>query len=225
MSKGKSYNRIVFLTTLSVYLGLVLVSGTACNISHSALTKSFDIKNEIEFKDDFDNNPDKDIPALFADLIKNIKENAESGKINLPVQDDFSVYGTFTRRQNTGSSGISLKNVSDQNLGLIIQNAINRKLSPKAIKLADYNGDQKIAKIALSTDSDNLSLKVSFDKKQAANFAEFLNNQFSSSAKTASDTLLKQVYENTKVNSENNQVFIVTHLPRGSIDSLLAKND
>jgi hypothetical protein len=29
------------------------------------------------------------------------------------------------------------------------------------------------------------------------------------------------VYENTSVTFENNQVFIVTRLPRGSIDSLL----
>ena len=126
MSAVKSYNRIVFLTTLSVYLGLVLVSGSACNLSHSATTKSFDIKNEIEFKDDLDNNPDKDLPTLFAEFLSNIKENAKNGKVNLPIQNDFNVVGNFTKTLNSGGGGLST-NVSDQNLSLIIQNAVNQK--------------------------------------------------------------------------------------------------
>jgi hypothetical protein len=35
----------------------------------------------------------------------------------------------------------------------------------------------------------------------------------------------KVILENTKITFENNQVFIVTRLPRGSIDSLLAQKD
>lgn len=222
MAKSKSYNRIVFLTTFSLYLSLVLVGGTGCNLSHSALTKSFDLKNEIEFKEDLDNNPDKDIPTLFAELLANIEENAKSGNIALPIQENFVADGTFTRSLNAGGGGLG-HNISDQNLGLIIQNSINRKLKPKAFESIDFKGDTKTVGIVFSADSTNFSLKVSFDRDQPAQFAEFLNKKFSDSANSVSDQSLKQIYENTKVSSENNQVFIVTRLPRAAIDEALAK--
>ena len=224
MSKSAGYNRIVFLTTLSVYLGLVLVGGSACSLAHSATNKSFDIKNEIEFKDDLDNNPDKDIPDLFAELLKSIKENAASGSIALPIQKDFHVGGNFTTSLNSGGGSLGV-NVSDQNLSLIIQNAFNRKFKPKALELADYKNGTKAARINLDADVTNFSLEVSFDKSHSNQFAEFLNREFSFSAQTAADNLLRQIYENTKASSENNQVFIITHLPRAAIDEFLAEKD
>ena len=57
MNKRNNYNSIVFLTTLSVYLGLVLV-GAPPILAHAAMTRHFDIQNEIEVKDDLDKNPD-----------------------------------------------------------------------------------------------------------------------------------------------------------------------
>ncbi len=224
MSKGKNYNRIVFLTTLSVYLGLVLVGGSACNLSHSAMTRSFDIKNEIEVNDDFDNNPDKEFPTLFAQLLNDIKEEVEKGKIALPIQTDFRVDGNFTRFSSNGGgagSGGLGSNVSDKDLSLLIQNAINEKFKPKAFETADYNQNTKAANISLQANSKGLSLKISFSKSKAEQFAEFLNREFSTSADSVEDTLLKQIYQNTNVTSENNQVFIVTRLPRAAIDSLL----
>ena len=59
MTKGKNYNSILFLTTLGVYLGLVLVGGTAPQVlAHSALTRNFEISDEIEFNDELDTKPD-----------------------------------------------------------------------------------------------------------------------------------------------------------------------
>lgn len=224
MSKSKSYNRIVFLTTLSVYLGLVLVGGTACNLSPAALTKSFDIKNEIEFKDDFDNNPDKDFPALFAQLLNDIKENAETEKIALPIQTNFSVNGTFSNSSygdgGAGGGGLG-STISDKNLNLLVQNAINQNFRPKAFGLADQITDSKIIKFDFQANNNDWSLKTSLTKTNAAQFAEFLNHKFSVAAENSKNDLTKQIYENTIVSAENNQVFIVTRLPRGSIDSLL----
>ena len=70
MTSGKNYNSIVFLTTLSVYLGLVLVGGTPPVLAHAAMTRHFDIQNEIEVKDDLDKKPDDekiDFPQTIAD--------------------------------------------------------------------------------------------------------------------------------------------------------------
>src|SRR5688572_15765215 len=60
MSNSKNYNRMVFLTTLSVYLGLVLVGATPPVMAHAALTQRIEIQNEIETDDDLDKNPDNE---------------------------------------------------------------------------------------------------------------------------------------------------------------------
>ena len=65
MSNRKNYNSIVFLTTLSVYLGLVLVGGaTPSVLAQAATTRDFNIKNEIVVEDDLDKKPDDDIIKL-----------------------------------------------------------------------------------------------------------------------------------------------------------------
>ena len=60
MTTRNKNNSIIFLTTLSVYLGLVLVGGTPSVLTYAALTRNFDIQNEIEVKDDLDNKPEDD---------------------------------------------------------------------------------------------------------------------------------------------------------------------
>ena len=57
MSKRNKNNRIIFLTTLSVYLGLVLI-GAPPILAQAALTRNFDVQDEIEIKDNLDKKPD-----------------------------------------------------------------------------------------------------------------------------------------------------------------------
>jgi hypothetical protein len=229
MTKGKNYNRIVFFTTLSVYLGLVLAGATPQVLSYAALTRNFDIQNEIEVKDDLDNKPDneeiessskEDFPLLFVRLLNEIKAAADDGKVSLPLQTDFYVDAQAEVTKDGGGGGRS-SSISDKNLDFLINNAINQKLRPKAFELADYDGDFKSLKISLAANHKDLTLKISFGKFNAEQFAEFLNREFSSSADEIEDKLLKQAYENSTATFENNQVFIVTRLPRAGIDSHL----
>lgn len=61
MSKSKSYNSILFLTTLSVYLGLVLVGASPQVLAQQiTFVNKFEIQNEIEFEDDLDKKPEDD---------------------------------------------------------------------------------------------------------------------------------------------------------------------
>lgn len=70
--KNKNYNSIIFLTTLSVYLGLSLLGATPQVLAYAATTRNFDIQTEIEFKDDLDNKPDNEFsvesPTEFNDF-------------------------------------------------------------------------------------------------------------------------------------------------------------
>ncbi|MDQ3180027.1 MAG: hypothetical protein M3Q33_05860 [Acidobacteriota bacterium] len=234
MSQRNKNNSIIFLTTLSVYLGLVLVGGTPSILTYAALTRNFDIQNEIEVSDDLDNKPDNeetesfskdDFPLLFAQLLNEIKEQVDSGKISLPLQTDFNVEGEFHKSEFSGGGGIG-SNVSNQHLSLLIQNTVNQSYKPKAFELADLTDEKsKTVEIRLEANNTDLSLKISFSKSKAEQFAEFLNQEFSFSTFSIEDKLLKQIYENTEATSENNQVFIVTRLPRGSLNALLAQKD
>ena len=226
MTKGKNYNRIVFLTTLSLYLGLVLVGGTPQVLAYAALTRTFDIQNEIEVKDDLDTKPDNeeieispkaDFPGIFAELLNEISHGVESEKIRLPKSFHYS--GEF--RQFSDGSGSGTGAEHNNHLDFLVEDAIHQKLQPKALELADYDGDSKSVKISIAGTASELSLNVSFSKSRADHFTEFLNREFSSAAISAENKSLKQVYENTKVTSLNNQIFIVTRLPRAGIDSHL----
>ncbi len=233
MTSRKNHNSLVFLTTL--YIGLILVGASPQALSFAALTRNFDIQNEIEVKDDLDNKSDNeeieffskdDFPALFAQFLQAIKEKVESGKISLPIQTDFYADGEFHKSVSndgggSGGGGIG-STVSNENLRLLTENAIDQKFRPKAFELADFDSkNSKNVKINFDANSADLSLKISFGKSNAEQFADFLNQEFSSSAELVKNKLTKEIYENTKVTSKNNQVFVITRLPRGSLDALL----
>ncbi len=59
MKNKNKNNSIIFLTTLSVYLGLVLVGAPATVLAQAALTSRFEVKEKIERKDDLDKKPDE----------------------------------------------------------------------------------------------------------------------------------------------------------------------
>ncbi len=228
MSKRSKNNSIIFLTTLSVYLGLVLV-GAPPILTHAALTRNFDIQNEIEVKEDSDNKPEKeeienlskdDFPTLFAQFLNELREEVKGGKIAFPIQTDFNVIES-SEKSEFGGGGGGASSVSSRDLDNFIQGAINQKFLSKAFELADAHEKSKSVRIKIEANSTDFSLKVSFSKSNAEQFAEFLNREFSSSATKVKDALTKQIYENTSVTSENNQVFIVIRLPRGSLDALL----
>ncbi len=230
MSNKNKHNSIVFLTTLSVYLGLVLI-GAPPILSQAALTRNFDIQNEIEFKDNLDKKPDgeevensskEDFPALFAQFLDEVKKSIESGKIALPIQKNFRFEAYFNYSEMCNGSGFGSDSSADKYLAKIVEDAFRQKIEPRAFELADYpRPSAKNIKLNLEANNTDLSLKISFGKLNAEQFAKFLNQEFSSSAVSLENALTKQIYENTRATSENNEVFIVTRLPRGSLDELL----
>ncbi|MEO7539318.1 MAG: hypothetical protein ABIV21_04785 [Pyrinomonadaceae bacterium] len=59
MNNRKSQNSIIVLATLGVYLGLVLAGAAPQVLAQAAMTRQFDVKDEIEVRDDLDNKPDR----------------------------------------------------------------------------------------------------------------------------------------------------------------------
>ncbi len=63
MDKRSREHSLLFLTTLGVYLGLILVGSTPQVLAQAATTRIFDVRDEIEAKDDLDNKPNRPAPA------------------------------------------------------------------------------------------------------------------------------------------------------------------
>ena len=75
MEKRKGQNSILFVATLGVYLGLMLAGATPQVLANAATTRSFDIKDEIEFQDKLDKDPDPLADKLSTDSVDNLKRD------------------------------------------------------------------------------------------------------------------------------------------------------
>lgn len=234
--KSKKHNPIIFLTTLSVYLSLSLLGATTQVLAYAATTRDFDVQTEIEYKDDLDNKPDSeeaenladDFPKILFNFLGQIKGEANREKIQLPLPVSFGSSGYTRIYRNAGSgqgSGYESNNrIDDLCDQFIVQTLRN------SIRIADYTGlfnrgvqvdEAKQAKAKIQVGKSDLNFEVSFSKSKAEIFADYLKVKYVSSAKATEEVSLKRFYENTKVSSENNQVFIVTRLPRAGIDALI----
>src|SRR5258705_5410586 len=124
MNTRKNQNSILFLTTLGVYLGLVLVGATPKVVAQrAAMARSFDVTDEVEFKDELLKNPEgcdnleavadgklhplwfhDDALSQYADILGDLARLLKrSGEVNFEYASasDFSnenpdrVYGSF----------------------------------------------------------------------------------------------------------------------------------
>lgn len=245
MTRGKNYNSIVFLTTLSVYLGLVLVGATPQVLAQAALTRNFDIQIEAEVKDDLDNKPEnddlsKDVEAVrnfniaqaiisFADDLKKLKS---IGKVNYETDLNFSQSLRTKLTFNGGYSVSKISSASNPWLETALEELLSNAEAGDLISISDFLSDCeekncRETSIEIHSNNDEFTLTFGFTKSSAEKAglaAEKFGSVFVSKKAASRDAVIQKIYENTKVSSENNQIFIVTRLPRGSIDSLLAKN-
>lgn len=213
MSKKTNYNSIVFLTTLSVYLGLVLVGGATPQVlAQAALTRDFDIKNEIEFKDDLDNKPDNETSAgLKAEADERdrqfIREYAASvlAIVNNVYFPQMEGYELTVNSHYQASDGIDL---------------LSEVFSTVSKDLTADN-------FHWSADKDkffvNFKLKSKFENGDISPLVSSYNTSLNFLRCESQNKAENVILKNTEITFENNQVFIVTRLPRASIDELLSK--
>ena len=251
MNTRKNYNSIVFLT---VYLGLVLVGATPQVLAQAAMTRQFDIKTEIEFKDDLDKNPDDDVQSLLdklekdyftidkyfgeiEDFLIDLKKLNSIEKFDL--DDKFQAIETRSMPcfVNGDPVGVSTKEFNVNNnrwLTPALTDAVN-DLENYTNFLEDCLSSQRFREakernstVKLIFNSEELKIEISGQKdssQKALQLAVNFNKVFAIKLSKITDRpVIKYLYENTKAISENNQVFIVTRLPRASIDELLAEN-
>jgi len=241
VSNKNKHNSIVFLTTLSVYLGLVLI-GAPPVLAQAALTKNFDIQSEIKTKDDLDNKPEKDelkedieiiqklnLVQAITNFVADLKKLESIGKFNSKTDWNFS-YKVWLQKSGDFSQISKNSDISNPWLETAVSEIISTvelsDISSISDHLPNCKGDSSCREtyVEISSNANEFSLVFLFKKSnpEKSKLAAIAFNKVFISQKIALKKFANPlIYENTETRSENNQVFIVTRLPRGSLDELL----
>jgi hypothetical protein len=246
VSNRKNNNPILFLTTLGVYLGLVLVGGAAPQVfAHGALTRNFELQDEIEVSDDLEKKPDNE-PATLSLSIQTYLQDVEyflstlqklgrNGKFD-PSHDAFEVTQTTllpcVAANNVGSYTANTFDLKNDSLRPSLERF--SKLLTDGYSLADclphtrFSGQEVTnSKFTFKLDTAVLSVQVAVQKASPAiakQLSTDLLNVFPRFSPSAGDLARQKIFENTSFRSDNDQVFVITRLPRADLDPLLASS-
>lgn len=244
MKSSKPNNSILFLTTLGVYLGLVLVGATPV-LGHAATTRNFEITDEIEVKDDLDRKPDDERSPLaisignyYADLeyfLTSLEKLQKAGKFDVATD-------TFEIAQSTALPCVAGNKVGSYTAEtLFTSNSAVRpaleftgKRVTDGYAFADCVPSDKFAgqeathsKFVLKLTADGLSLEVSGVKRstvEADAYLKELTAAWDQFRKTATEPAPKYISEGTALSVNGAKILVVTRLPRAALNRLLAKD-
>lgn len=233
MSQRNKNNSIVFLTTLSVYLGLVLVGGATPTLAQKVLTRE---QYEIEFakrnKEELEkplNNKNLFVPQIIQ-LINEINSLSKQQKFDWNVKTHYEIEGLTFCESDNSPSFLGSGNLDNENFSEIFNDfavRLSREISKRRVvdKLSDFYSQD--INYDFLTENSTFSIKTTIENKNSKDTQTFFNETktyFEKFASFPASYKEKIIYENTKVTSENNQVIVVTRLPRGSLDELLKQN-
>ena len=244
MNTRKTNSSILFLTTLGVYLGLVLVGGAAPSVfAHGALTKNFELQDEIEIHDDLENKPDNETAGLSISIktyledvelfLGSLRKLGQTGDFN-PDRDTFEVTQSTllpcVAANKVGSYTVNSFDAKDDSL----RPSLERFSKPLAdgYSLADclpnsrFNGqDATNSRFTFKLHDGTLSIEVSVQKASpeiARQVSADLGKAFAKFTPTSGELARLKIFENTAFKSNNDQVLVITRLPRAALDPLLA---
>lgn len=210
-------------------------------MAHAALSQKIEIQNEAEIREDLDKKPDEDeisdaeiigrfkIAEAITNFVSDLKKLESIGKFDL--KKDFEFTHKLYRAQFEGSNAFS-QNSSIQNpwLKTAVEQFVAGAEPVNSYLISDFlpNCDRKNCReniVTVESNSSDFLLIFTFTKstpERARSAADAFGKIFAQKKLKTKNAANLPIYENTAVSSENNQVFVVTRLPRGSLDALLA---
>jgi hypothetical protein len=242
---NRKNNSALFLTTLGVYLGLMLVGGAAPQVfAHGALTRNFDLQDEIEISDDLEKKPDlteKELGDVISDYSREIQDFVENLRKLRSIDQFDGNWITFDSKQTTYSpcpeTGGLLSETTEGHIDRWLVPAITEAkfIAENFAWLGDclpHAGIEnrslaKSAGIKLKYDKTGLTHEVSIkfeSEKKAHSLHEGLSSAFAKFEIDGEDddfALKKVLLKHTSLTTSANQIFITTRLPRADLDPLL----
>ncbi len=230
MNVRKTNNSILVLATLGVYLGLVLIGATPQVLAQAAMTREFNVKDEIEHKDDLDTKPDSE-KALeqLAETIKDVYGGAtEVSQDHLDLVNegryDFSYYVSI-RPNGTARYREPAENKSD-----LVTNANRyfvplRRLYDTILSRSDDWHDRFLVQFVLGQNDATFTLTVTAaDAQSAAGSASSYEKALERKRSIEANLVRSTILRSTEVTAKDDKIVIVTHLPRAGLDPLLASD-
>jgi hypothetical protein len=222
----------------------MLVGGAAPQVfAHGALTRNFELQDEIEITDDLEKKPDGDVGGLSLSIKTYIEDvesflNAlqrleKSGKFDA-LNDEFEVTQSTllpcVAANKVGSYTANTFRFKNESLKPSLERF--SKLLTDGYSLADclpssrFNGEQAASsKFTFKFEKATLSIQVAVQKtspKIAKELSGDLASVFPKFAPSPSEIARQKIYENTTFKWKNDQVLVITRLPRAALDPLLA---
>lgn len=243
MNNRKNNNSVIFIATLGVYLGLVLVGATPQVMAQAAMTRQFNVKDEVEHKDDLDKKPDDERTPV-SDAVQGYLQDVEYFFVNLQRlrskgsfdldKDVFDVtQSTMLPCVDSNQAGrytpIKFEYVNES-----LRSALERfsRSMVFGYSLGDcmanteFNGVKAVdTKFSYKLDAKEFSVNIAIRKQSPQNALHLLRGIESNLrlyAESNNNQLTQKIIAHTAFRAENNQVFIVTRLPRAGLNSLLA---
>lgn len=215
MKQAKSNNSILLLTTLGVYLGLLVVGSAPGLIAQqaAATTRNFELSEEIEVKDDLDKNPDQDRVLK----PKNDQDNKFSEFVlaySKYIIADFKSLTELFREIDADCPGVCI--VKKLTYFPTFEPDLQRTLGVSDYQVSitseeDGSRGWKI-RIPFNTSAQELN-----DFQNVFNFAPVQLRKNLSVSEIV-------VIQNTTLTFEQTHLVVVTRLPRAALDELLAAN-
>lgn len=244
MKDRKPQNTALLIATLGVYLGLVLAGGATPQIlAQAATAKQFDLKDETGRRDDLDKKPDdprspvtdsvkiylEDVENFLAtlgqlqtrggfDVTKDTFDVAQSSLLPCTAGNRAGRYTPVRFAATNESSGFALNSLTS---GMVYGYSLGDCIATN--EFTDVTAAD--SRFSFNLDASFFAINVSVKKnspQRAADLQRQLADVLALYARTATTPLRKSIIDSTSFSSQNDQVFIVLRLPRGSLPSLLA---
>ena len=227
----KAQNSVLLLTTLGVYIGLLVAGGAAPQVlAHSATTRNFEITDEIEATDRLDDKPDADaVTEQFAISLEEIYRVAAEISAENPQgvengQYDFHYFVTVYP-----NGGYFLLSKPEFNTGLRTKSGRYgtplSKLYDAFLPRTREKHEKLRIDFALTPTGLEFRANLFVENEGAArDISASLSHALTTRKEREIDARKALLYGDTKISFDRNQVTIVTRLPRASLDPLLAKD-
>lgn len=187
------------------------------------MTRQFNVKDEVEVKDDLDNKPDnEEALAIYKSAVRDVYRAAKDVASAIPelmVQPTYE----YDMSVNLLPSGLFYGHTRKSGVDSGRFWPSFRLLNKAFPHLREKEKDQMKVNFVLSSTEFEFKLTLNqLDSGHASAFVEAFGNVLSNKRSVDPHQGAESVYGYTSISSQNNQVFIVSRLPRAGLDSLLA---
>lgn len=224
MSKNKSHNSIVFLTTLGLYLGLVMVGGTSPVFAQRAMARpATRIVSPSPAKAARVSAQDDLYVLSVVRLVEELNRLSKKGHFNWSSVLKYEIEDLAICESDNSPAYLAFGELGKAH-NAVVDSAVEIArgvYSKKAgLDFGDFYSNRLDYTFTLENDTLVISALIK-DLGDTPVLLDSLNAYFEKFTSLSSADRGKIVADHTDITSENDQIFIVTRLPRGSIDSFL----